>query len=310
VLGRTSGVVWWMVAVFAVVGTLSRAHASDVGAVALSAADQMVRTREAGRAELADARPEAQSLGTYETLRAGGTDANIPPEAWQLLARQYGVAGPTLAQALPQNDDIFEDEFIEYDPWEGFNRRIFAFNRQADRFVIKPIAQAWNFVVPELVQQSLSNAFDNIAMPRRFLNSLLQLKAEGAGRELARFFINISMGVGGFFDVATELGVRRSDEDTGQTLGYYGVGPGPYLVLPLLPPLTVRDGFGFAADAAMQPVSYVAPFEASAGMRGTQVVNERSLNLEFFDQLERETFDLYSAVRNAYLQRRQRLIEE
>jgi phospholipid-binding lipoprotein MlaA len=147
-------------------------------------------------------------------------------------------------------------------------------------------------------------------MPRRLLNSLLQLKIEGAGRELARFFINISMGVGGFFDVATEFGIPRSDEDTGQTLGYYGVGPGPYLVLPLLPPLTVRDGIGFAADGAMQPLSYVAPFEASIGMRGGEAVNDRSLNLETFDEFEQATFDLYSAVRNAYLQRRQRLIQE
>ena len=118
------------------------------------------------------------------------------------------------------------------------------------------------------------------------------------------------MGVGGFFDVATELGIARSEEDAGQTLGYYGVGPGPYLVLPFLPPLTVRDAFGFAADTAMQPIGYVAPFEASAGMLGGRVVNDRSLNLEAFEEFEQIAFDLYSATRNAYLQRRQRLIEE
>ena len=110
--------------------------------------------------------------------------------------------------------------------------------------------------------------------------------------------------------MATELGVPPSDEDFGQTLGHYGVGPGPFLVLPLLPPLTVRDGFGFAADTAMQPLGYVAPFEASAGMRGGQTVNDRSLNLETFEEFEQATFDLYSAVRNAYLQRRQRMIQE
>ena len=179
-----------------------------------------------------------------------------------------------------------------------------------DRHVLKPVAKVWNFVVPDLAQQSLANAFDNIAMPRRLINSLFQLKMKGAGLELARFFLNISMGVGGFFDVATELGVPRSDEDTGQTLGYYGVGPGPYLVLPFLPPLTVRDGFGYAADGAMQPISYVAPFAATVGMRGGQVVNDRSLNLETFEEFEQMTFDLYSAVRNAYLQRRQRMIQE
>jgi phospholipid-binding lipoprotein MlaA len=248
--------------------------------------------------------------GAFDAWRAGVVDENIPPEALQVLALQHGVSLRELAQALSQEEDKIEDEFTEYDPWESFNRKMFAFNRQLDRFVLKPVAKVWNFVVPELAQQSLANAFDNIAMPRRLLNSLFQLKIEGAGRELARFFINISMGVGGFFDAATELGIPRGDEDTGQTLGYYGVGPGPYLVLPFLPPLTVRDGFGFAADAAMQPISYVAPFAASAGMRGGQLVNDRSLNLETFEEFERAVFDLYSATRNAYLQRRQRLIEE
>jgi phospholipid-binding lipoprotein MlaA len=246
----------------------------------------------------------------FETWRAGVTDANIPPEAMRMVALQHGVSLGEFAQALPREEDEFDDEMIEYDPWEAFNRKMFAFNQEVDRFVLKPVAKVWDFVVPDLAQQSLANAFDNIAMPRRFINSLLQLKVEGAGRELARFFLNISMGVGGFFDVATELGIRPSEEDTGQTLGYYGVGPGPFLVLPLLPPLTVRDGVGTAADAAMQPIGYVAPLAASMGMRGGQLVNERSLNLETFEEFERATFDLYAAVRNAYLQRRQRQIEE
>jgi phospholipid-binding lipoprotein MlaA len=245
-----------------------------------------------------------------KTSVAGTADANIPPEALRLLALQYGVSYGEFAQASPRDEEAFDEEVTEYDPWERFNRAMFDFNQKLDRHVLKPVAKVWNFVVPDLAQQSLANAFDNITMPRRLINSLFQLKMEGAGRDLARFFLNISMGVGGFFDVATELGVPRSDEDTGQTLGYYGVGPGPYLVLPFLPPLTVRDGFGFAADGAMQPISYVAPFAATVGMRGGQVVNDRSLNLETFEEFEQMTFDLYSAVRNAYLQRRQRMIQE
>jgi phospholipid-binding lipoprotein MlaA len=246
----------------------------------------------------------------FDVWSRSTTDANIPPEALPRLTVSRGMSLGPFAQAPTNGAEAFDEETIEYDPWESFNRTMFNFNQKLDRYVLKPVAKVWNFVVPDLAQQSLANAFDNIAMPRRFINSLLQLKPEGAGRELARFFLNISMGVGGFFDVATELGIRRSDEDTGQTLGYYGVGPGPYLVLPFLPPLTVRDGFGFAADTAMQPIGYVAPFEASAGMRGGQMVNDRSLNLETFEEFEQVTFDLYSAVRNAYLQRRQRMIEE
>jgi phospholipid-binding lipoprotein MlaA len=245
-----------------------------------------------------------------KTWLTGNTDANISPEALRWLALQYGVSRGEFAQALSRDEEAFDEEVTEYDPWERFNRAMFDFNQRLDRNVLKPVAKVWNFVVPDLAQQSLANAFDNITMPRRLINSLLQLKIEGAGLELARFFLNISMGVGGFFDVATELGVPRSDEDTGQTLGYYGVGPGPYLVLPFLPPLTVRDGFGYAADGAMQPISYVAPFAATVGMRAGQVINDRSLNLETFEEFEQMTFDLYSAVRNAYLQRRQRMIQE
>jgi phospholipid-binding lipoprotein MlaA len=249
-------------------------------------------------------------LSAFETWRAGNINANIPPEALRQLAEQRGVSTREFAQVPSRDEEEFDDEIVEYDPWEPFNRKMFAFNQKVDRYVFKPVAKVWNFVVPDLAQQSLANAFDNILMPRRFINSVLQLKFEGAGRELARFFLNISMGVGGFFDVATELGIPRSDEDTGQTLGYYGVGPGPFLMLPFLPPLTVRDGFGYAADSAMQPINYVAPFEATAGMRGGQLVNDRSLNLETFEEFEKMTFDLYSAVRNGYLQRRQRMIRE
>jgi phospholipid-binding lipoprotein MlaA len=248
----------------------------------------------------------------------GLTDANIPPEALRLFVFQHLSIGVDYAQAPSSeaeessDEASFDEEYLtEYDPWEGFNRAMFAFNRQVDRFVLKPVATAWSTIVPELAQQSLSNAFDNLAMPRRFVNNLFQLKIERAGRELARFFLNTSMGVLGFFDAAADLGLPKiTDEDTGLTLGHYGVGPGPYLILPFLPPLTVRDAFGFGGDVAMAPLGYFIPFEASAGMRGGQIVNERSLNLEFFDELERETFDLYTAVRNAYLQRRQRAVED
>jgi phospholipid-binding lipoprotein MlaA len=307
---RTGRVLLWMIAVLVASELTHRTHVSGASVTTPPTPDHGSQSHVIELTDTLQAAQTSQSPATFESFRMGVSDANIPPEALQLLAWQHGVPVTELAQAAPLGDDDFDDEFLEYDPWEGFNRTMFNFNQRVDRRILKPVARVWNFVVPDLVQQSLSNAFDNVAMPRRLLNSLLQLKMEGAGRELARFFINISMGVGGFFDAATELGIRRSDEDFGQTLGYYGVGPGPYLVLPFLPPLTVRDGFGFAADAATQPLSYVAPLEASVGMRGGQMINDRSLNLETFEEFEQAVFDLYSAVRNAYLQRRQRLIEE
>lgn len=303
---RTGRSLWWMAVVAALMAGRTPAFgtspkASEVSP-ALSQAAQLIDSGDLSRQT------------PLASLRAGLVDANIPPEALRLVALQQLGIRAAYAQTPPQNAEeqpLEEEELTEYDPWEGFNRAIFAFNRQVDRFVLKPVATVWNTVVPELAQQSLHNAFDNLAMPRRFLNNIFQLKFEGAGRELARFFLNTSMGVLGFFDAAADLGLPKvSDQDTGLTLGHYGVGPGPYLILPFLPPLTVRDAFGFAADGAMAPLSYFVPFEATAGMRGGQIVNERSLNLEFLDQLERETFDLYTAVRNAYLQRRQRALEE
>ncbi len=308
---RKTGQLWlWTATVVVAVGTMSLTPVVAASASPRPLRGDRSKVSVAGKTDSLHAPRLPFGSSVFETWRAGVIDANIPPEAMQVVALQHGVPVGELAQALPREEEEFDEGITEYDPWEGFNRSMFEFNQQVDRFVLKPVAKVWNFVVPDLAQQSLANAFDNIAMPRRFINSLLQLKVEGAGRELARFFLNISMGVGGFFDVATELGIPRSEEDTGQTLGHYGVGPGPYLVLPFLPPLTVRDGIGFAADAAMQPIGYVAPFAASAGMRGGQLVNERSLNLEAFEEFEEATFDLYTAVRNAYLQRRQRLIEE
>jgi phospholipid-binding lipoprotein MlaA len=203
-----------------------------------------------------------------------------------------------------------EEVLEEYDPWEPFNRQMFAFNRQLDRFVLKPVATVWDRALPDLAQESLGNFFSNLSMPARLVNHLFQRNIDGAGREFARFFLNVSMGVLGFFDVATELGIAKSDADTGQTLGVYGAGPGPYLVLPLLPPLTVRDGMGFAVDSAMNPLNYVVPFAANTGSRGANTVNERSINLDTFEEFEEGTFDLYTAVRNAYLQRRHRAIQE
>lgn len=204
---------------------------------------------------------------------------------------------------------LLETEQIEeYDPWEPYNEKIFNFNHKVfDRYVLKPAATAWDYL-PDPVQESLGKAFDNIATPRRVVNNLLQAKFKGAGTELARFGINTTVGVVGFFDVAKKMGLEKSDADTGQTLGIWGVGPGPYLILPFLPPLTARDAFGFAADAAMDPLNYLIPFAALAGRGTGDVVNARSQNLELFESVEESTVDLYSAVRNFYLQGRQRAI--
>jgi len=234
-----------------------------------------------------------------------GTDDEIVPALVQLAEAD---AAPALAQRTELTLQLAEVE--EYDPWLRYNEPVFSFNREFDRFVVKPVATVWDVVLPDPVQRSLGRAFDNLGMPRRLLNSLFQAKLTGAGRELARFLVNSTFGLAGFFDVAKEMGIEKSDEDTGQTLGVWGLGPGPYLILPFLPPLTVRDGVGWVADLAMDPLNYVLPFPALAGMTGGRTVNDRSLNLELYQNVEETVLDLYTAVRNGYLQRRAKQIRE
>jgi phospholipid-binding lipoprotein MlaA len=192
------------------------------------------------------------------------------------------------------------------------NEPVFNFNRRVDQYVLKPVAKGYNFVVPDEIQIMISNGFDNIAFVPRLVNSLLQGKVVGAGRELSRFLINSTAGVGGLFDPAKDVfGILKSREDFGQTLGVWGVGPGPYLIMPFLEPLTVRDGIGKAVDSAMDPFAYFLPLIWDRlAMKVGDIVNERSLNLDLFQGFEESVIDMYSAVRHAYLQRRLRLIRE
>ncbi len=245
-------------------------------------------------------------------------------------------------QAEPGNqpeDDPFYDPFArsddptggeEYDPWEPVNTKVFEFNRQVDRWVLKPVAQGYNAVVPNPVQIGISNVFYNFRFPSRLINNLAQGKLAGAGTEVGRFLLNSTFGFGGVVDVARELNITTPEEDTGQTLGYYGVKPGPYLVVPFLQPFTVRDFFGYLGDIALNPINWlVFPIIevngipslvahsnrttssiAQIGMRVGEIVNDRSLNLEKFQGVEEATLDLYTAVKNAYIQKRRNQIRE
>ena len=241
----------------------------------------------------------------------------------------------------PAGDDFFDpfakkEESLaageDYDPWEGFNSAMFEFNRKLDKYLIKPVAQGYDTIMPNALQKGISNFYyNNIHFGPRFLNNVFQLKLKGAGIELSRLLINDTIGLAGFFDPAKHwFGLETPQEDSGQTLGAYGVPPGPYLVLPLLPPFTLRDFFGYLLDFGMNPVNYflLPTFEVDdwpsaiahknrdtttilqLGRTVEEVVNYRSLNLETFEGVEEATVDLYSAVRNAYLQKRAKAIRE
>jgi phospholipid-binding lipoprotein MlaA len=218
----------------------------------------------------------------------------------------------------------------EYDPWEPMNTKIFEFNRQVDRFVLKPVAKGYDFVMPDLVQVGISNIFSNLRFAPRFLNNVFQGKLKGAGIEVGRFLINSTVGLAGFFDLAKKVDLVTSEEDLGQTLGFYGVKPGPYLVLPMFPPFTVRDFVGYVGDVFLNPINWlVVPIIEvnnvpsviahknrmtssliQTGSRVGEIVNERSRNLEKYQGVEEATLDLYTAVRNAYLQTRAQAIRE
>lgn len=215
-------------------------------------------------------------------------------------------------------EDEFEDPFAEegqeevYDPWEGFNSKMFTFNYNVDRYVLKPLAQGYNWVIPPDVQDSIANAFHNAAVVPRLMNNLFQGKFATAGLELSRFLINSTIGVGGLFDVA-KYGFEMdppSSEDTGQTLALNGVGSGPYLVIPFLGPTTIRDGFGQLGDAALDPLNYFVPLIPNLSKRVGQITNERSRNLDFFEGIEESTVDLYGAVRTGYFEKRSKAIKE
>jgi phospholipid-binding lipoprotein MlaA len=185
---------------------------------------------------------------------------------------------------------------------------MFSFNHGVlDRFVVKPVAMAWDKVCPDPVKRAVDHAINNLQMPRRLVNNLLQGRVTSAGTEAGRFVINTTLGIVGFMDVAKQMHLASSEADMGETFGVWGIGAGPYLVLPFMAPLTVRDGFGRAFDAVLDPL-WLVPFFGSTAISLVNTVNERSLHLRFFADVEESTLDLYSSVRNGYLQRRRRVV--
>jgi len=241
-------------------------------------------------------------------------DPAAGPDTGPVPAAEEGTSAPgNSPAALAEQLTEARLEPEDYDPWERFNQRTFAFNRGVDRYVVKPAAKAYDVIVPEPWQAMISRAFENLRWPVRFVNNLLQQKWGGAGRELARFLINTTAGVAGFWDPARDYwDIEPGPADFGQTLGKWGVKPGPYLVLPLLPPMTVRDGVGLGVDGATNPMTYfVAPFFWDGfGLKAGDTVNDRAMNIDLYQGFEESVVDMYSAVRNAYLRKREQRIKE
>ncbi|MFW6345476.1 MAG: VacJ family lipoprotein, partial [Halomonas sp.] len=187
------------------------------------------------------------------------------------------------------------------DPWEGFNRKVFAFNEVVDRYALKPVARGYRFITPDPVETGVGNFFANLGEPRTALNSLLQGKPGNAGIATARFVINTTAGVGGLWDLATHLEVTGREEDFGQTLGVWGWVDSRYLVLPLLGPSTVRDAGGLPVDRYSYPTTYIEDDETRLGLTALRLVDTRA---GLLDQEEMIRGDRYTFIRDAYLQQR------
>lgn len=192
------------------------------------------------------------------------------------------------------------------DPWEGFNRKMFAFNDTVDTYTLKPIAKGYRAVTPDPVERGISRMFSNVGEVVNVFNDLLQGKFRQAGNDAGRFVINTTIGLVGFFDVADNLGLPKNDgEDFGQTLGVWGVDSGPYLVLPLFGPSTLRDGPARIVDRFINPINEIDHVPTRNQIYGAEVISTRA------DLLEAEKFvrgERYSFIRDAYLQRRKFLL--
>lgn len=196
------------------------------------------------------------------------------------------------------------------DPIEGFNRAMFGFNEGLDKIVIKPAAQGYEFVLPQPVRTGVANFFSNIADIFIGVNNLFQGKPAEAVSDGGRFLVNTTVGVLGIFDVASQIGLEKHDEDFGQTFGRWGVGDGAYVVVPFFGPRTARDTVGLAFDVYSDPVTYVDNVPTRNTLLATRVVSVRADLLKVDKIVEEAALDKYSYIRDAYLQHRRNLIHD
>ncbi len=191
------------------------------------------------------------------------------------------------------------------DPFERVNRVVFSLNDLGDRYVLRPVAVGYERGLPEQLRSGVRNVFRNLLYPVTIANAFLQGKMSQAGRDGARFLVNSTIGLAGLFDPATRIGLVENDEDFGQTLGVWGVSQGPYLVIPIFGPSTVRDGAGSLVDAPLTPFVAIAGDETTVqiGLYALYQVDQRSRLLDV-DQMVFESYDPYAFVRDAYLQNR------
>ena len=238
------------------------------------------------------------------------------PPAYASDGGDHPVSDATSAETSYPCDPLFDEECSEADaavgethfpdPWERSNRRVLMFNNGADRFLLGPLTWLYQAALPDPVERAIVRALQNIDTPALFVNDALQLEWTDGAVTLGRFVVNSTIGIGGLFDPAEAMGLVRHRSDFGQTLTLAGIESGPYIIVPILGPSTVRDGGGVLVDVALSPLLYVLgplSFEIwrQAGV-GIAVRADRARDIE---TLQKESVDFYAAMRNAYYQNRQ-----
>ena len=275
-------------------------------AVGIDASDASAAGTDAGRSE-----PNHDELNYGESGQVGPGQAdslqagNTPPDPTQEeldFAAIYGggVYDPVADPSLPAPAQM---PGASYDPWEGWNRKVNRFNMAIDRAVAVPLARAYMKVVPRPVRLGVGNFFSNLGQPVSALNALLQGKPKQAGQSAARFAVNATLGLGGFFDPATKFKLPNRSEDFGQTLGVWGWKRSRYVELPLFGPRTVRDVFGLVGDGQLSPIRTIEDDKVRVFTQGLQLVDVRTQLLSV-DAMREGATDEYALFRDAWMQRR------
>lgn len=218
---------------------------------------------------------------------------------------------PAQKQFSDMNPDIKYAIADAYDPWEGFNRSMYNFNYRFDKYIYLPIVSGYEFIMPDFFEDRVTNFFKNIGEFKNFTNSILQFKGGSAVKTLGRFIVNTTIGIGGLFDPATPIGIPRQNEDLGQTLGFYGIGSGPYLVLPIFGPSSLRDTVGFLGDSVARAAVYdwIDPLDnvqdkewIEAGIYTLEAIDAR--HIQSFRYYESGSPFEYELIRFLYLSKR------
>lgn len=251
------------------------------------------------------------SSGNMVSEYSGGNAIIQPDTGGKPLLLAATARKAILDEDLSFLDDEDGEILDVWDPIEPFNRGMFWFNDKFYFYLMKPVARGYRRITPEPFRVAVGNFFDNLQTPIRIVNAALQGKFGDAGNEVVRFGTNSTLGILGMFDPSKEhFGIKEKNEDTGQTMGHYGIGPGPYLVIPFIGPSSVRDGTGFIVDTFyLDPTFYIWVHREGWYAAAYRTLNRLALDKDTYEGIKKDALDPYLFIRDAWAQYRQNLVE-